>query len=223
MEAVAVSASKSSADAERQVRGLGKLQKGIDSLRSAFTASTELALNGLERERLAAIARRESERVRVRELKSKIRAAKLREIDLDAQRHRLQLEKESVARLAQQCEAMRLDCEEAVDDEGSDLRQRILETMAEITRGITADEDRKMAACVEEGVKILARDRSSLREEMEDVVIANRLVTATFRQRTTGPEKRRAKSPAVLSAEVRVGGFRRQRVNAVRDVTAILS
>jgi hypothetical protein len=214
--AMAESASRNSTEVARHLRGLKRLQRDLDSLRSAFASGTDGALRGLERDRLQAIADREFEQSRERALRARSRTAARKTAELEAQALLQRSAGESLERAARELQRLREEFEDNFAGEGWGLRARIQREIAEIGRAAAAQSRAETLEAVDDGLRILAQDRIGLRAELESVALANRW--AGWRMQS-GPPRPRPKSPAVLSAEARVRRLRRHRVSAIRAVT----
>lgn len=216
---------RNSQSAEHHIKELKQLQEELDHLRTSFKSSSDTIIRELERERQNSAAIREGENNRARELEQRLRALKLRQIELDTRYKNQALEKDSFERSAKAFEQKRREWEEEtlpkLYDDNSSVRRRIIDELSAFRTEVSTESFDELSMVINEGLKIIKDEGESLRNELMELEMANRWIMS--RQAPPPPQKRspkRMKKSSVLDqTQEKLSKIRRQRAESMRDLS----
>jgi hypothetical protein len=105
-------------------------------------------------------------------------------------------------------------------DEGTMLRQRILQEVQAIKRETAKESYPDITKLVEEGLRIVAEEGEGMRMEIAELEMANHYIGTKIRQiQAKTMPKRRQNSLVVAQAQVKVNELRRIRESHMKDIT----
>ena len=230
-----VSSSLAEADArnsvamDHHISELRQLQEELEGLKAVFKSGSEGIVQELEKERLSAAAIRDTEQAKFRELEKRMRAIKLKQVELDARNNHQNAEREGLDRMQKQFEQKKRIWEEEslpmMYDEGGALKQRILQELAQLRNEVAKESFDTLTKAIDEGLNIVKEEGDNLRSELMELELANRWMMARSREplRRSPPRGGSPMSPrrgTVLSeAQTKLSQLRKQREEMMRNIT----
>jgi hypothetical protein len=195
---------------------LEHLQSEVEALRSVFTSTTDTVIKELEGDGFSIAAVREAEHARARELETRMRTMKLREVELEARSSHQNIERDNIARLEKQYHQKRAQWEDEVlsgeFDEGAGLRQRIVQEVRAIKREAANESGADLVKFIEEGIRMVSNEVGNMQGEVSDLEFTNQYLEARIRniqKKTT--QRRPTSSMVVAQAQTKVDELRRLR------------
>jgi chromosome segregation ATPase len=195
---------------------LEQLQSEVEALRSVFKTATDGVLKELERERFNIAALRDAEHARVRELESRFRTIKLKQVELEARSNHQNIERDNIARAEKQYHQKRREWEDELMsgefDEGAMLRQRLMQEVQGIKRARVKESYEDAAKLIEDGLRMVSDEVDHMRGEVSDLELTNQYLETRIRQAQKKPGQPRAKSSMIVAqAQMKVDELRRMR------------
>jgi hypothetical protein len=211
------------------LRDLEQLQSEVGALRSAFKSTADGVLKQLERERLSISAVREAEHARVRELETRLRTIRLKQVELDARSSHQTIERENIARLEKQYLQKRREWDAELlsteFDEGTMLRQRILQDVQRIKKERVNESYVDMVKLIEDGLRIVSDEVDHMRGEVSDLELLNRYLEARIQplssKRVTRPKSKSA--TIIEQAQMKVDELKRMRESRSKESSNVLT
>ena len=214
---------------ESHIAELRQLQDEVENLRVVFKTSTEGVIRELERERQNKISIATAERARIRELDTRMRSIKLKQVELETRASHQNSERENLDRLSKQLIQKRREWEDDYfiqdEDEGESLRQRLLQEISALRQEADQDSAADIGRLVEEGLRAVKEESDNMRNELIGLEMANRWAMAKLQQlqatrtQSPSPRRERQRSSVISEAKFKVHELRRQRESNIRGIT----
>lgn len=220
--------SRNAVAADHHIAELRQLQDELESLRSVFKKSTDGIVQELEKERLNASTIRDKEQAKYRQLEQRMRAIKLKQVELESKSNHQNVEREGIERLSKQLEQKRRVWEEESQsnmyEDGGSLRQRILQELNDLRNDLANESFESLTRAVDDGLASIKEEGDGLRNELMELELANRwMMTRTKEgvQMSRSPvSARRSTSGSVLTeAQNTLNRLRKQREASMRDLS----
>ena len=229
-----VSSSLAEADArnsvamDHHISELRQLQEELEGLKAVFKSGSDGIVQELEKERVNAATIRDAEQAKYRELEKRMRAIKLKQVELEAKNNHQNAEREGLDRLQKQFEQKKRIWEEEslpmIYDEGGALRQRILHELNELRNEVAKESFENLTKAIDDGLNIVKEEGDSLRSELMELELANRWMMTrardTYRRSPTHGGSTSPRRGNVLSeAQTKLSQLRKQREEMMRNIT----
>lgn len=218
---------RNSAAADRHTAELRQLQDELNGLGSQLKVSADGIVSELEKERRSRISFRDAEQAKVRDLEQRLRAIRLKQVELESKASHQSAEREGFDRIVKQFEEKRRNWEEAAPllyDEGGALRQKILTHLVELRRDIGEDAIDDFTRAIDEALEIVKEEGEALKDELLELEFANRRLLGRRSEflgtkHALTPPISTQRYPSVISeAQARLDQLRRQREESQRDL-----
>ena len=230
--------------AETRLAELKQLQEELDSLRNIFKSNAEGVVRELERERASTASLRSAQIARQSDMEQRMRAVKLRQVELEARAAHQNVERDGIERQMKALESRKREFEENDDsfDAPIKIRQKILTEVANLRREIGQESFDEVAKCVEDALNLVRNESDNMRNELVDIEMANRWVATQLQMnspppinvtnfapnQTLSPRKLTYNKPPGIPnpmnmTQMKLNQWRKQREEAVREVKDELS
>ena len=229
-----VSSSLAEADArnsvamDHHISELRQLQEELEGLKAVFKSGSDGIVQELEKERVNAATIRDAEQAKYRELEKRMRAIKLKQVELEAKNNHQNAEREGLDRVQKQFEQKKRIWEEEslpmIYDEGGALRQRILHELNELRNEVAKESFENLTKAIDDGLNIVKEEGDSLRSELMELELANRWMMTRARESyrrspTHGGSASPRRGNVLSEAQTKLSQLRKQREEMMRNIT----
>jgi hypothetical protein len=223
--------SRNVAAADRHIAELRQLQDELDGLRGAFKLSGDGIILELEKEREAATALRDAEQGRAHELEQKLRAIRLRQVDLETRSNHHSVERDAFDRVVKLFEQKRKNWEEqspSLHDEAGALRRRIVQEIMDLRKEVGDEALGALTKVVDDALEAVNEEGDGLRNELMELEFANRRFAAgqvrdfPVPVHSFTPPLSARRRPLISEAQAKLAELRRQRETIRRELDAQL-
>jgi hypothetical protein len=220
--------SRNVATANRHLVELRQLHNELDGLRAAFKLSADGIVRELEKERQAATTLRDAEQSRVQELEQKLRAIRLRQVELETRNSHYSVERDAFERAAKLFELKRKNWEEedapSFYNEAGPLRRRIVQELVQLRKEVRNEEIGGLTKVIDDALEAVKEEGDGLRNKLMELDFASRRQPRNFTAlgHWVTPPMSARRGPLVSEAQARLAELRRQREATRREVDAEL-
>jgi hypothetical protein len=205
--------SRTSSSVDRHGAELKIVQQELDLLRAVFKASAESIIRELEKERTNTAAIHEADQSRIREVASRLRALRLKQVELETRSQHQDVERQNLDRLAKQHAQRRRDWDdERPSIEIANLRERIAGEIAMIKGQVGSLTVGDVSGLIDESLQMIKRECDDVKRDLSELETANRLLVARVQrpQARHEPPKRRINARLLTEAQMKVDGIRKR-------------
>jgi chromosome segregation ATPase len=193
-------------------------------LRSTFKSSADSVIREFEKERREVALIRDVEQSRFRALEQRLRAARLKQAELDNANNHHQNERERLDRVWKELEQNRRNWQEDPDpqsmDERLSLKEKLLYQLGEVRREIAQRPFEDLMNAIDDGLKVVQDEGDDLRAELNELESLNQLqVMRTQTLQFSESRVSRKKSALAIEAQSKLAKLRRQREDSRKDTS----